>query len=249
MSQDCDTPEETLLALDLETTGPNPEEAHIVEFSFIELDEDLIEQRRWTQRLQPPEPIPPEATEVHGITNEEVSDYPPFDTYAEEIQALVGDAILLVYNADFDVEILHRELERAGQPGLPITHPVIDAYEIFKEQNPHTLENAVRYYLDREHEGAHTAEGDAEALVDVFRAQRLVDPDLGPTPSDAVSEPEHDWLDRDRKIYHDEQGRACFGFGKHEGEPIEEHPDYAEWMLDDGNGFGADTKRLVSELI
>lgn len=241
---------ERVIALDLETTGKDPDTARIVELCLIRLDEHLEVQGSWTQRVNPSEPISPGAVEVHGITEEDVADCPTFDAIAARVQRLVEDAILLVYNADFDVEILHRELREADQAGLPVAHPVIDALEIFRDQFPHTLENAVRHYLHRDHDKAHTAQGDARALVDIFKAQRLTDSDLGPSPSDAVVEPERSWLDRGKRLYEDEGGVARFGFGRYEGDPVVEHPDYVrEFILDEERGFPAGTRQTARQLV
>ena len=62
---------------DLETTGVNIAKDRIVEISILKAFPDGSEQEN-TWLVNPGMPIPPEATAVHGITNEKVSNAPIF---------------------------------------------------------------------------------------------------------------------------------------------------------------------------
>lgn len=163
----------SFLAVDLESTGFNPVLDRIVEFCFIQLDAGLRELGRWTARVNPGVPIPEPMVQVHGIRNEDVADLPPFASWARRIQRLLRDATLLAYNAPFDRQLLDHELRRAGEKGLRPDHPTIDPLRIYRTQVPdqYRLSGAVRHYLRRRHERWHSAEADAEAAVDVYRAQ------------------------------------------------------------------------------
>lgn len=230
-----------IVAFDLETTGRDPASDRIVEFAFITLDRNLEELDRWGELVDPGCPIPEGASEVHGITDEDVEGQRAFAYYAPLVQAMVDDAILMAYNHEFDKGFLHHELTRLGGHGLRERHPFIDPYWLFKQHGPDArrrLVDASQHYLGRDLDGAHRALDDTEAMVDVFRVQREVH-GVGPSIEDALV-PHLDWIDDDRKLYRDKAGIARFGFGKHEGEPIREHESYAEWML--GADFDEVTK-------
>ncbi len=237
-----------VVAFDLETTGLTPETDRIVEFCFITLDDDLQELERWTERVHPGVPIPPETTEVHHITDEDVADCPPFSEFAPRIQEMVADATLMAYNHGFDMNVLHYELVRHGQRGLDMDHPVIDPLVIFRQHHPHSLAGAVRNYLGREltEEEAHSAEGDTNAMVDVFRAQ-IQAHTLPATGSANVVRRDRVFLDRAKRFYEDEDGVARFGFGKHRNEPVANHIDYVQWML--ARDFAEDTKNVAAKLV
>lgn len=238
-----------IVAFDLETTGLDPNEDRIVEFAFILLDRDLEELDRWTDLVHPGRSIPSDATNVHGITDQDVHDAPPFRHVAPLVQRLVGDAILMAYNHEFDINFLNAELQRAGGPGIPPKVPAIDPMVHFKRHHPDTsnrLEHAVQHYLDTPLDGAHRAIHDTAAMVDVFKAMRRVHPALSKGLADALVEPK-EWVDGDKKLYADEDGTVRYGFGKHEGEPVREEPSYAEWMLT--ADFPEETKARLREVL
>lgn len=240
---------ERVVAFDLETTGLDPRDDRIVEFAFLVLDVDLHELDRWSSLVDPGIKIPRKASEIHGITAEDVDGAPTFEHLAPVVQALVDDAALMAYNHEFDVEFLDAELVRAGRSGIPDGVPTIDPMWHFKRHHPDTsnrLEHAVQHYLDRTLEGAHRAVHDTAAMVDVFRAMQRVHPDLDGSLEEAFVEP-REWVDEDNKLYADEQGVIRFGFGKHEGQPVREHEAYAEWMLD--ADFPEETKARLREVL
>ncbi len=238
-----------VVAFDLETTGLDPSTDRIVEFAFILLDRDLDELDRWTDIVNPGRPIPPEASNVHGITDQDVQDAPPFHHVAPLVQRLVDDSILMAYNHEFDITFLNAELQRAGGPGIPPKAPAIDPMVHFRRHHPDTsnrLEHAVQHYLDAPLEGAHRAIHDTAAMVDVFKAMRRVHPALSQSLTDALVEPK-EWIDEDKKLYADEEGTIRYGFGKHDGEPVLDHRSYAEWMLT--ADFPEETKARLREVL
>lgn len=242
-------PTQRVVAFDLETTGLDPREDRIVEFAFIVLDRELTELDRWCELVDPGRSIPKEASEVHGIHDDDVQGAPAFADVAPLVQATVDDAILMAYNHEFDREFLHHELVRAGGYGIADEQPSIDPMVHFKRHHPETsnrLEHAVQHYLDETLEGAHRAVHDTAAMVDVFRSMRRVHPDLSERLEDAIVA-RRDWVDDEKKLYADDAGVVRYGFGKHEGEPVRKHARYAEWML--GADFSEETKARLREIL
>lgn len=238
-----------VVAFDLETTGLDPKEDRVVEFAFIVLDDELEELDRWCELVDPGRPIPRDASQVHGITDDDVAEAPRFTTLAPLVQAMIDDTILMAYNHEFDREFLDAELVRAGGPGIADQTPAIDPMVHFKRHHPDTsnrLAHAVQHYLDETLEDAHRAIHDTAAMVDVFRAMQRVHPDLSGSLADAIVE-RRDWVDDEKKLYADEDGVVRFGFGKHEGDPVRRHERYAEWML--GADFPEETKARLREVL
>ncbi len=234
------------LALDLEATGLDPERDRIVEFCVVRLDGELHELERWSELVLPGIPIPDPVVAIHGIRDSDVEGRPPFTAFAERMQELVTPRILIAYNHSFDRDLLHYELQRAGQPGVAIDHPFIDPFQIYRRNHPHTLAGALRHYVGRGLPDAHRAEVDTDAMLDVLRAQRAmrqVPPDL----QGAVEVPEKQWLDRARRIYRDDTGEVRLGFGKYRDQLLRDRSDYARWML--SADFPMDTKRAISSLL
>lgn len=247
-----------LVAFDLETTGLDGERARIVEFCFIELDADLREVGRWSELVNPGSPIPADTVKVHGITDAMVAGRPGFDAFATRIQALVQDAVLVAHNHKFDLEILSRELSRAGQKGLRPNHPCIDTHQVESYVNSHSLAETYKRYVGREFDGAHRSAADTAACVEVLRQQRAHH--LAKLPADLEGllvanlerrrnpdKAERQWLDHGRKFYADAEGRIHFNFGPHKGHPIFESPEtrsFLDWML--RRDFPEDVKALVA---
>jgi DNA polymerase III subunit epsilon len=165
-----------LVALDLETTGLNVVTARIVEFCLVDLDADLNERGRLVRRVNPGVAIPPDAMARHGIRDEDVRNQPPFAFFAARIGKLVSNRVPIGYNVNFDLNVLHWELRRAGLRGLPTHHPRLDVLKLYRQLVPdhYTLGGAVRHFLGRPHTSAHTAQGDVLATVDILREQSRV---------------------------------------------------------------------------
>lgn len=245
------------LFYDLETTGLNPDRARIVELA-------AVDGRRLRgvpaappapthhHLLHPGEPIPADATRVHGITDRDVAEAPRFGEVAEDVQELFEGRVLCGYNLrSFDTPLLDAELRRAGRPGLQLSElREIDCYRVWTRLEPsrggrgyRTLEAAVRRYLGRELRDAHGAAADAGVLPALLAAIRRTH-GLSREELLELSVPPGE-VDRAGKLRR-EDGEVVFAFGRHAGEPVSRHPDYVGWML--GADFPAETKRILRRL-
>jgi DNA polymerase-3 subunit epsilon len=240
--------ERPLVLFDLETTGTDPSRDKVVEIAILRLDPDGGRLGR-TRRINPERPIPAEATAVHGIRDEDVRDEPPFRRIARGLLELLAGADLAGFNVRrFDVPLLDREFRECGLDLELAERRIVDAMTIFHRQEPRDLSAAVRFYLGREHEGAHGAEADLNATAEVLDAQLERYPDLPRSVEelDAWSRPRRDAVDGQGKFVrrHDE---IVFGFGKHRGrslaEVAREAPDYLEWVV--SSDFPEDAKEIV----
>lgn len=226
-----------LAFFDLETTGTDPMADRIVEIAVLRLDPGGGRESR-SRRLYPERPIPAEATAVHGIRDEDVRDAPAFRQIARGLLDFLGDADLAGFNVSrFDVPLLDREFRDCGLDLGLDRRRVIDVMTIFHRKEPRHLSAAVRFYLGREHAGAHAAQADVEAAAEVLSAQLVRYGDLpgtieqldgwcNPVPADAV--------DRAGKFVL-RDGEVTFAFGRNRGKPLKEvaasDPDYLTWLL------------------
>jgi DNA polymerase-3 subunit epsilon len=235
--------------IDLETTGLAREVDRIVEIAILKFHPDG-RRTRYCKRVNPQIPIPPEASEVHGIRDEHVKGEPIFKKIARQVALILRGCDIAGFNvASFDLRVLEREFERAGIPFASERRMVIDCKRIFHAKEPRDLQAAARFYLGTEHGDAHSALADARVCWRVLEAQLCRYPDL---PRDVAGL--HDfcgwsadkYLDSGRK-FEWRYGQASFAFGKHQGrllkEVAKEEPDYLQWMA--GSDFPADTKKIV----
>ena len=242
-----------LAFLDLETTGIDPQRDKIVEIAFVRVDPDGATDSK-ARRINPERPIPPDATAVHGIRDEDVADAPTFRQVARGILDFLGDADLAGFNVRrFDVPLLEREFRDCGLDLALSQRRVIDAMTIFHRKEPRDLSAAVRRFLQRDHEGAHGAEADVAATLEVLDAQLEHYPDLprtvaeldewaNPAPAGAV--------DRQGKFVLRE-GQIVFAFGRQRGRTLVEvarlQRDYLEWILK--QDFPDDARALVERAL
>jgi DNA polymerase III epsilon subunit-like protein len=154
--------------IDLETTGTSPEVDRIVSFAIILLDPDGAKTETFHGLVDPECPIPPDATNVHGITDEMVATASPFRAHAETIRRLIDGRAVIAYNAKFDVPLLTNELTRAGFPYEPISrgctlNAVQVAYPL--APNGHKLIDAATLLGLTGPDDAHDAYSDATAAA------------------------------------------------------------------------------------
>ncbi|MDT8368751.1 MAG: 3'-5' exonuclease [Longimicrobiales bacterium] len=160
-----------LIFFDLETTGVDPKTDRIVELALIRVSPqgDVLERVR---RFNPEMPIPPGATEVHGITDADVADEATFAQRARALAHLLDGCDLAGFNIlRFDLPLLDNEFHRAGVPFSVQGRRLIDMQTIFHREEPRDLTAAARFYLKREHPEAHTALGDIRTSAAVLSAQ------------------------------------------------------------------------------
>ena len=226
-----------LAFFDLETTGLSIDRDRIVELALIKVHPsgDVLERVR---RFNPGIPIPPEATDVHGITDADVADEEPFARRARSLAALLDDADLGGFNIRrFDVPMLLAEFGRAGVPFDVSGRRMIDMQIIFHREERRDLSAAARFYLGRDHEEAHTALGDIRTSAAVLSAQ-LERYEHLPRDLNGLQEycDEFAPFRTGLQLWFDDPGDGLiFRRGKHRGRSLEEvareQADYLEWML------------------
>ncbi|KHN59596.1 3'-5' exonuclease [Aeromonas hydrophila] len=95
--------------LDTETTGLD-EQAEIVEISIIDQDGSVV----FDSLVKPRQPIPPETTAIHGITNEMVASAPSWPEIHDQVAEIVASKPLVIYNADYDLRLLEQTANQYG---------------------------------------------------------------------------------------------------------------------------------------
>jgi DNA polymerase-3 subunit epsilon len=187
------------IVLDTETTGLEATEGHrIIEVAALELSDRRATGRHFHRYVNPERAIDFAATEVHGITVEDLADKPRFADIADELLDFVQGAEVLIHNAAFDVAFLNAELERSGRPRLESVCKVADTLELARDIHPGKRNSldalCERYAVDHSRRTLHGALLDAQLLADVWiamtRGQETLDIVIaaGDAPSMALSQ-------------------------------------------------------------
>ncbi|MCB9192513.1 MAG: 3'-5' exonuclease [Flavobacteriales bacterium] len=240
-----------LATFDLETTGVNVAEDRIVEISIIKLNPDGTEETL-TELVNPGIPIPIEASSVHGITNEKVTDKPSFKELASTIVDFIGDADLSGYNClKFDVPLLMEEFLRNDIDFSMRNRKVVDVQNIFHRMEQRTLVAAYKFYCNGDLTNAHSAEADTRATLDVLKAQVEKYEELdGNVEMLSDFSKRGNAIDFAGQIVEGENGEPVFNFGKNKGKSVVEvlktNPGYYGWMMD--AQFPSYTKKVLTEI-
>ena len=164
------------VVLDTETTGLEPREGHrIIEIGCVELVGRKLTGNTYHQYLQPDRVIDAGAIEVHGITNEFLTDKPRFADVAKEFIDFIRGAELVIHNAPFDVGFINNEFKLLegndwGQVSEYAT--VLDTLTMARKLHPGQKNNldalCKRYAVDNSNRELHGALLDSEILADVY---------------------------------------------------------------------------------
>ena len=242
-----------LVVFDIESTGVMPRRDRIIELAAIKvLPDGTREERTWL--MNPGVPIPPETTAIHGISDEIVRDCPTFADRAQEIFAFFDGCDLSGFNADrFDIPCLEEEFSRVGMNFAASSRRHIDVQRIYHRMEPRDLSAAVRFYLGRDHAGAHGAAADTAATLAVLEAQLQRYPQLPHTAAemDEYLVP-HDPLNADRNgMLRWRDGELIVNFGRKRGESLAKllvnEPGFLRWMLK--GDFDTEVKMIVRDLL
>ena len=242
-----------LVVFDIESTGISPRRDRIVELAAVKVNPDGSEESKcWL--LNPTVHIPEETTAIHGISDEDVKDCPTFLEKAKEIFAFFDGCDLSGFNADrFDIPCIEEEFARCAMNFAAGRRKHVDAQRIYHRKEPRDLTAAVRFYCGRSHEGAHGAEADAAATLEVLKAQLVKYADL-PQSVDAIDEflAPHDPLNADRNgLFRWKDGEWTINFGKKRGESLKRimlnEPNFLKWMLK--GDFDADARMIASDAL
>ena len=256
-----------VLGFDLETTGLNARSDRIVQYALIGSDEDGSHINK-TSLVDPRQPIPPESSRVHGITNEDVKQEDDFSKHISELSILISGAVIVGHNVTrFDWRFLEIECMRAGFE-TPVPKAIIDTLTLAKKlkiPGRHTL-GALCSRYDIAIGRAHSADADAGAtllllwsmmqshpkefrggldeLQDMLSGKTGPSAQLGPGMVDL--EPVEG---TDGRLRYSNEG-VVIAFGKHKGRTLKElekiDKRYLDWLSSPSSPISS---KIVSELL
>lgn len=175
-----------ILYYDTETTGKNPNEAHIVQLAAILLDETGRPMGTYSAICKPVIPVPAEALAIHGLTDEIIERFAvPEKSLLSTFARLVDMADTIAgHNVQYDDKVTHnayiRTFDRVPEKftSLPRYCTMEASTNICRLPGRYPgkykwprLDEAYRILVDPEgFEGAHDALADIQATIAVHRA-------------------------------------------------------------------------------
>ena len=236
---------------DLETTGISITHDRIVEIAVLKIHPNgLKETKTWL--VNPTIPIPKEASDIHGIKDEDVADKPTFKEIAKKVDEFMSDCDLGGFNSNrFDIPLLVEELLRVDIDFKIPSRKFVDVQTIFHKMEQRNLTAAYKFYCGKSLENAHSAEADITATYEVLEAQidRYEELQNDVNFLSEFSSHNNNVEVAGRIIYNDKMVEV-FNFGKYKCRPVEEvlktDPGYYGWLLK--GDFSLHTKKVMSEI-
>jgi DNA polymerase-3 subunit epsilon len=160
------------IILDTETTGLSPEQGHrIVEIGAVEMINFSPTGKQLHLYMNPEREMEAEAERIHGLSTAFLSDKPLFIDIAQQLIDFIGDDVLVIHNAPFDVGFLNAELSRCKIAPLSMDR-VIDTLPLARQKFPGAQASldalCRRFDIDNTHRDLHGALIDADLLASVF---------------------------------------------------------------------------------
>ena len=212
-----------LAVLDVQSTGLDSSNARIVKLSVLKVYPDGSEHAK-SVLVNPEIPIPPGATQVHGISDLDVMDMPMFRAYARALADHLENCDIAGFGIErFGLPLLQAEFERNDVEFEISGRIVVDAMTIFHRLEPRNLASAYSRFVGG---SKSDAVDDAQGARDVFSilqgevsSSRSVP--VVPTALAAWAKGIDDTaIDREGKFVWSEDGDVLVNFGKHRGERL-----------------------------
>jgi DNA polymerase III subunit epsilon len=160
------------IVLDTETTGLDALRGdRLIEVACVEILNRIPTGREFHRYINPERDIDAGAVAVHGLTREFLRDKPLFAEVADDLLQFIGDAPLVMHNANFDVGFLNAELDRLAKPPLRADR-IVDTLALARRRHPagpNSLDGLCkRYGIDNSERTKHGALLDSLLLADVY---------------------------------------------------------------------------------
>ena len=164
------------LLVDTETTGLDPKQGHrIIEIAAVEIVDRRLTGRHRHYRLDPERDIDFAATEVHGLTREDLRGLPKFRDVVADFVDFSRGCEWIIHNAAFDVAFFDYEFDLCGFPrSTTVYGRLVDTLALARDSFPGKRNNldalCERFGISNAHRTLHGALLDAQLLAEVYLA-------------------------------------------------------------------------------
>lgn len=166
----------TIVAIDVETTGLDPQNDYIVQLSAIKFNAetfDILESINYMILPQHKFTMTPGALRTHGYTEEFIKDNGVYiKDIADCVIKFIGDSDYLTYNGNnFDFKFLVKDFKLAGYDFPIENRKFYDSYAMECKFSPRDLNTVYKNYMGESFENAHDSFSDVQATIKVFQKQ------------------------------------------------------------------------------
>jgi len=161
------------IVLDTETTGLDHAKGdRLIEIGCVEIANRVPTGVEFHRFINPEtRDVHPDAERVHGIKTSFLRDKPLFNAVAQDFLEFIGDSVLVIHNASFDIGFINMELERLRLAPLDMGR-VVDTLVLARRKHPagpNSLDALCkRYSIDTAQRTKHGAIVDSLLLAQVY---------------------------------------------------------------------------------
>ena len=158
--------------LDTETTGLSTLENHrVVEIACVELNNQIPTDKIFHTYLNPQRSVSEEAYNIHGYSDEFLSNKKTFSEISETFLNFIKDKKIVIHNASFDLSFINYELKLINQKPVDKKN-VIDTLEIARIKYPGSQNSldalCKRFNIDNSKREKHNALIDCHLLKEIY---------------------------------------------------------------------------------
>jgi DNA polymerase-3 subunit alpha (Gram-positive type) len=154
---------------DCETTGLEPDQAELTEIGAFKVLKNEVSSI-FSSLIKTKNPIPPEITQLTGIDDTMVKDFPPAKEIIQKFLEFIGDSILIAHNADFDMAFLRHHAKQLLN--VEIKNDVICTVKLARfllPQLPNHKLHTVGEHFKLKTDNRHRAIGDVELTYMIWQ--------------------------------------------------------------------------------
>lgn len=217
---------------DTETTGIRSDKDRVIELAAYDPANNLF----FEKLINPGCSIPAEATAIHKITNEMVSQAPSFKVVCQEFMSFCeGDVVLIAHNNDaFDKLFLEQEFARA-QLQMPAWR-FLDSLKWSRRYRSDLPRHSLQFLREVYGIAANNAHRALDDVIVLHKVFSFMTDDL---PLEEICK----LLERPHQMQH-------MPFGKYQGQPLSQIPkDYLQWLTKTGAFDKSENQELKSRFV
>jgi len=161
-----------VVIIDIETTGLDPSAGHrIIEIACVELLDNSTKGGFYHQYINPQRLVPKEASQIHGLSNDFLTQKPVIVEIVDEFLDFINDAPLVVHNTEFDISFLNSELQRTEKTKIK-EERILDLLLLIRKKYPNSpgsLDKLCEYFeIDNSDRKEHGALLDAHIVSELY---------------------------------------------------------------------------------
>lgn len=232
--------EKDTIFFDVETTGVDLKNDRIVEICAIKYRKDKTKETI-QKYFNPKCDVSERAFEIHGLSNEFLSEHSTFEEYSDELFKFFDGCDLGGYNCiRFDIPILFEEFSRCGKYLNIFKINIIDSYNLLNKFETRKLNDVYKKFFGKDIDNQHDATKDIEATIKVFEKQveeyGLLDKNIKEISTIIRSTSNNERIiDLSGWFKVSSNGDYLYDKGKHRDEKVFDNISYLEWLVSNEN--------------